>query len=129
MKDKDTILLENAYNIIIRDSFDWDLLKHKVSTDEYGMHRIDLFNNFGAVGYLEWEEDGEVNKIYIGDKLRRKGLGTYLWDLATELSEKEGWQPPEHSSRRTEAGDAFAQSIGGYIPRLTDDIDGWTSRS
>lgn len=127
MHNKDQIFLEKAYELIISENFDWDSLKHKHSTDDYGMHRIDLFNNNGAVGYIEWDEDGEVNTIHIGDKLRRMGLGTHLWELATQLSEKAGWEPPQHSSRRTEAGDAFAQSIGGYIPRLTDDIDGWTT--
>jgi hypothetical protein len=29
-------------------------------------------------------------------------------------------------SRRSYEGEQFAQSIGGYIPRLTDDIDGWS---
>jgi len=128
MFNKDQILLENAYQLILNENFDWDSLKHKESTDESGRHRIDLFNSSGAVGFIEWDEDGEVNTIHIGDKIRRIGLGTYLWDLANEISEKNKWNPPEHSSRRTEAGDLFARSMGGYIPQLKDDIDGWTNK-
>lgn len=108
--------------------FDFDLLKSRYSNND-GTHRIDLSNPQGAVGYIEWDEDGgEVTKIYVGDKLRRRGVGTYLWELATEWSEQNGADPPEHSDRRSQDGDAFARAIGGYIPTLRDDVDGWSSR-
>lgn len=112
---------ENVYNCP-----DWDTLRYKYIVDSNGDNRLDFFDKTGAVGYIIWSmEDGEVDKIYVGDNCRRKGLGTYIWDTATEFSEQKGLPPPEHSSRRSYAGDQFAKSIGGYIPSLTDDIDGW----
>lgn len=105
-------------------------LKDKYSFNEnYNVHRIDVFNNSGAVGYIEWDIDsGEVEKIFVGTPYRRKGVGTTLWELATDWSERNGAEPPAHSSRRSADGEAFAQAIGGHIPDLTDDIDGWSRR-
>jgi hypothetical protein len=80
------------------------------------------------LGYIEWSvDDGVVEKIFVGRDMRRQGLATYLWELATEMSENNGLESPEHSSRRTKEGDSFARSIGGYIPHLDDDVDGWSS--
>jgi Acetyltransferase (GNAT) domain len=107
--------------------FDVDDLRSKYTND--GDHRIDVFNNSGAVGYIEWDSsDGEVIKIFVGKPYRRQGVATHLWELATEWAENNNELPPEHSSRRSKEGDEFAKSIGGYIPDLTDDIDGWSSR-
>jgi len=53
------------------------------------------------------------------------GVGTHIWDTAIEWSKENNAELPEHSSRRSFEGDSFAKSVGGYIPRLTDDIDGW----
>jgi hypothetical protein len=110
--------------------FNWDDLRNKYTFDvDNNLHRIDLFNQNGAVGYIEWDRDsGEVEKIHVGRDLRRKGIGTHLWELATEWSQENEETPPEHSSRRSQEGDHFAKAIGGYIPSLTDDIDGWSSR-
>jgi GNAT superfamily N-acetyltransferase len=110
------------------EGFDWDSLKDKYSETE-DLHRIDLFNSAGAVGYIEWDKStGEIEKVFVGKPYRRQGLGTHLWELAVERAEKHGAAHPEHSSRRSKEGDAFARSIGGYIPDLTDDIDGWSTR-
>jgi len=114
----------------LTENFNWDDLRHtyKLNIDD-NTHRIDIHNKSGAVGYIEWDIDsGEVDKIYVGKNLRRIGLGTYLWELATDWATENKQQPPEHSSRRSHDGEMFAQSIGGYIPSLTDDIDGWTTR-
>jgi hypothetical protein len=128
MRDNDSILLESIY-LSICENFDWDTLKFKYSEDDSD-RRLDFFNKQGAVGYIVWEKDGgEVSSLFVGEKMRRLGVATFMWETATELSEKNSYDQPEHSSRRSEAGDGFAQSVGGYIPRLTDDVDGWTSRS
>lgn len=112
----------------LKESFDWDSLRSKYSETEE-LHRIDLFNSGGAVGYIEWDKDtGEIEKVFVGKPYRRQGLGTELWELAVKHAEKHGTVEPEHSSRRTKEGDAFARSIGGHIPDLTDDVDGWSTR-
>jgi len=105
-----------------------DTLNWKYKNDD-GDHRIDVFNNSGAVGFIEWDSsDGEVIKIFVGKPYRREGVATHLWNLAIEWAEENDEHAPEHSSRRSKEGDEFAKSIGGYIPDITDDIDGWTSR-
>lgn len=107
---------------------DFASLKPRYSYSD-GSHRIDISNSSGAVGYIEWDEDGgEVSKIFVGDKLRRQGIGTYLWELATEWAEQNQADPPEHSDRRSRDGDEFAKAIGGHIPPLRDDVDGWSTR-
>jgi hypothetical protein len=105
-------------------------LKHKYSFDEDdNLHRIDVFNSSGAVGFIEWDADsGEIEKVAVGTPNRRKGVATELWDLATAWAEENGAEPPSHSSRRSADGDAWARSIGGHVPDLTDDIDGWSTR-
>ena len=110
------------------ESIDFDTLKSKYTkTDD--SHRIDAFNESGAVGYIEWnDDDGEVDRVFVGRPYRRLGVGTRLWELATEWAEKHDAVPPEHSSTRSEEGDAWARSIGGHIPSLSDDVDGWSSR-
>lgn len=109
-------------------AFNWDELKSKYSSTE-NLHRIDLMNKKGAVGYIEWDMDsGEVEKVYVGTPYRRLGVGTHLWELAVDWAKEHDQVEPEHSSRRTKEGDAFARSIGGHIPDLTDDIDGWSTR-
>ena len=107
---------------------DWDQVKHRYSHGN-GLHRIDLSDPSGALGHMAWDDDdGVVSSLFVGEKVRRSGLATHLWELATDLSREKGFTPPEHSDARTEAGDAFAHSIGGYIPRLADDVDGWSGR-
>ena len=114
----------------IKESFDWDNLKYQYSSPEnYNLHRLDFFNKQGAVGYIEWDkDDGETEKIYVGEPYRRKGIASHIWEVATEWANDNKQLPPEHSSRRSESGEAFAQSVGGYIPNLKDDIDGWSSK-
>jgi GNAT superfamily N-acetyltransferase len=109
--------------------FDWESLNYKHSETLYGDNRLDFFNKHGVVGFIEWDtDDGEVSKIYVGEPYRRKGIATYIWEAATEWAEQNNQPVPEHSSRRSYEGEQFARSIGGYVPRLTDDIDGWSSR-
>lgn len=114
----------------IKESFDWDNLKYQYSSPEnYNLHRLDFFNKQGAVGYIEWDkDDGETEKIYVGEPYRRKGIASHIWEVATDWAKANKQLPPEHSSRRSKEGEAFAQSIGGYIPNLKDDIDGWSSK-
>ena len=70
----------------IKESFDWDNLKYQYSSPEnYNLHRLDFFNKQGAVGYIEWDkDDGETEKIYVGEPYRRKGIASHIWEVATE---------------------------------------------
>jgi GNAT superfamily N-acetyltransferase len=76
--------------------------------------------SFQAVGSLKWgtDSDGEVTGVYVVPEWRRRGLGSLLWKVATELSEENEWPPPRHATPRSEAGDGFARAVGGEVPPL-----------
>ena len=96
---------------------------------QYDEHEVTASDNSGQLGYLRWDNsDGEVSSLYVSDKRRREGIGTAMWETAHEEAEKRKVIAPEHSSRRTEAGDSWSKSVGGHVPRLTDDIDGWSNK-
>jgi|694.fasta_scaffold08330_11 GNAT superfamily N-acetyltransferase len=109
---------------------DWETLNFKYSHDEnFYTHNLNFFDKRGPVGYIVWDDDtGETKEIFVAPKYRQQGLGKYIWDEATEFAQQNGYQEPTHSSRRTLLGDKFARSIGGHIPDLDDDVDGWSSR-
>lgn len=123
------ITFSKYYSLLQEDNSEfWDTLNYKYE-DSDDDHKLIFFNKNGAVGYIEWsKDDGEVEKIYVGEPYRRMGVGTYIWETSTEWAEEHGLEPPAHSSKRSYEGDVFAKYIGGDIPELTDDIDGWTSR-
>ena len=126
LKQRQAMMAESSKRSV---RVDWDTLKYQFSETVNNEYKLTFFNKDGAVGYIEWDQDdGEVNKIYVGDIYRRQGVGRFIWDTAQEYAEQNKLTLPEHSSRRTEEGEHFAQSIGGYIPSLRDDIDGWSTR-
>jgi ribosomal protein S18 acetylase RimI-like enzyme len=93
-------------------------------------HEITAVADSGQVGRLLWnDEDGEISHLHVGENARRRGIATSMWDTAHEEAETRGITPPVHSSQRTKAGDAWAKAVGGHVPRLTDDVDGWSSES
>jgi hypothetical protein len=51
------------------------------------------------------------------------GMATEMWNHANRVADaaKGNVPHPEHSSSRTDAGDAWAKSVGGYIPPNTMD--------
>lgn len=120
----DEQLIWEAYNEI---AFDWDSLNFKHSEDETH-NRLDFYNKSGAVGFIEWsKDDGEVDKIHVGKPYRRKGIGTHIWETAVDWANENDQIEPQHSSRRSYEGEQFAKNIGGYLPKLKDDITGWSN--
>jgi GNAT superfamily N-acetyltransferase len=91
-------------------------------------HEITAISDSGQVGRLIWDaEDGEVSHLHVGEPVRRKGIATSMWQTAHEEAESRGITPPAHSSSRTRAGDSWARAVGGHVPDLIDDVDGWSS--
>lgn len=116
-----------TFKQFLTEAVHWESMKSRYSSTD-DLHRIDLSNKSGAVGYIEWDrDDGVVSNIFVGKSYRREGVGTYLWELATDWAEENDANPPEHSTARTKDGDAFAHAIGGHVPDLKDDVDGWSS--
>ena len=69
----------------------------------------------GEVGFLELgkqtEQGRRVMDIQVHPNFQRKGVATRLWRHAHESG-----LSPQHSSERTDAGDAWAKKVGGEIP-------------
>jgi ribosomal protein S18 acetylase RimI-like enzyme len=95
---------------------------------QHDEHEVSAIDDSGTIGHLRWDDsDGEISSLRVADNRRREGIATALWETAHEEAEDRGITAPEHSSRRTEAGDAWARAVGGRVPDLTDDVDGWSS--
>jgi hypothetical protein len=75
------------------------------------------------VGYLLWRNSGSVDEVSVSEPKRRMGMATEMWNHANRVADaaKGNVPHPEHSSSRTDAGDAWAKSVGGYIPPNTMD--------
>lgn len=103
-------------------------LQFKYSFTPPDEHEIMAFGDKGQVGRLLWaDDDGEITHLHVGEPVRRHGVATDMWHAAHSEAEERGITPPEHSSRRTQDGDAWAQAVGGDVPELSDDVDGWSS--
>lgn len=77
-------------------------------------HRITATIASGyAVGQMAWHpKTHAVTGITVDESERRKGLGTAMWKMGQEVRPK-----PVHSADRTTAGEAWAKSVGGRLPR------------
>ena len=53
----------------------------------------------------------KIRNIYIRPEFRRQGIATGLYNYAVANELK-----PRHSADRTDEGDAWAKSLGGWIP-------------
>jgi GNAT superfamily N-acetyltransferase len=71
-----------------------------------------------TVGYMNWStEGGKINDIHVDPDWRRKGIATGMFNFAQNLAASSPTiLRPKHSRQRTESGDAWAKTVGGYIP-------------
>lgn len=83
------------------------------------IHNLEAVNDEGVVGRLEWyPKSRTVKDVFVEEPFRRQGVATGLWNEAHRIAkETRGVQPPKHSSRRTNAGTAWAKSVGGRLPK------------
>jgi ribosomal protein S18 acetylase RimI-like enzyme len=82
--------------------------------DAVGPHR-----NPERIGFLRWShKTGEISSIEVFGGHQRQGVATGLWNEAHRIAgETRGVKPPRHSPDRTDAGEAWARSLGGRLPR------------
>ncbi len=76
-------------------------------------------------GYLKWavEGGGKIYDLWTRPDRRRRGVASLLWTVAGEVAAEHGWPMPQHSGQRTEAGEAWARSMGGTLPALDERTD------
>jgi hypothetical protein len=83
-------------------------------------HRITASTESGyPVAQMTWHpETHAVTGITVDPEDRRKGIATAMWKMGQEVQPK-----PVHSADRTKAGDAWARSVGGRLPRRKPVLD------
>jgi hypothetical protein len=69
------------------------------------------------VGEMLWNAQG-IRNVGVGEQFQRRGVATALWSEGHRLAGQNARIPaPKHSADRTKAGDAWARSVGGRLPR------------
>lgn len=72
------------------------------------------------MGDLLWNSKQVLN-VGVGEQFQRRGVATAMWNHAQSLASSNARIPaPKHSPDRTKAGDAWARSVGGRLPRKTE---------
>lgn len=94
------------------------------SEEDYGesspMHQIFARHGDTVAGTLRWDRR-EIREMDVEPSFRRMGVATSLWNEGHRLaSENRRIPKPKHSADRTDAGDAWARTVGGRLPRRTD---------
>jgi hypothetical protein len=81
-------------------------------------HLITARTPDGAVaGRMQWSHRN-IQKLDVEPEFSRRGLATQMWEHGHLLAETQRRVPqPKHSPDRTDAGDAWARSVGGRLPR------------
>jgi len=81
------------------------------------VHQVTALSEGEPVGSMQWTAR-ELQGVQVVPQHQRQGIATGLWNEGHRLAEEHGRIPsPKHSSDRTKAGDAWARSVGGRLPR------------
>jgi len=71
-----------------------------------------------VVGTLQWHpKSGAVNWVRTHQDYRGLGVASTLWEKANKLAADTGIKAPEHSKHRTDEGEAWANKVGGAMPK------------
>ena len=82
-------------------------------------HRVTAQIGEKNVGHMVWSSN-QVRNVAVNEEYQRQGIGRGMWNEGHRLAEENARVPkPKHSADRTEAGDAWARSVGGRLPRKT----------
>ena len=82
-----------------------------------GAHHISASLGDQPVGSMTWRSR-EIQGISVEPEHRRQGVATALWNEGQRLASENAQIPaPKHAADRTNAGDAWARSVGGRLPR------------
>jgi hypothetical protein len=87
--------------------------------EKTALHRVRAFAGPTEthVGDLLWNAKG-IRNVLVSPDQQRRGIATGMYQHAHSLASSNQRIPrPKHSADRTKAGDAWARSVGGRIPR------------
>jgi hypothetical protein len=80
-------------------------------------HVLQVNKGDDPIAHMQWDpEKGKISDIHVEEPYRRQGVATSMWNKSQQWSKDNGVTPPAHSPKRTEAGDAWAKSVGGSVP-------------
>ena len=73
----------------------------------------------GTIGMLSWHhKTGEITGIDVSPPYRRQGVATQMLGEARRIAGgTRGVTAPKHSTDRTDAGEAWARSLGERLPK------------
>ena len=81
------------------------------------VHRVTALSGSSELGTMLWGSKSILN-IGTTPGQERRGVATALWNEGHRLASDNARIPkPKHSADRTKAGDAWARSVGGPLPR------------
>lgn len=81
------------------------------------IHRVTARSGGSELGSMLWNAR-EVLNIGTTPGQERRGVATAMWHEGHRLAAESAKVPqPKHSADRTAAGDSWARSVGGRLPR------------
>ena len=87
--------------------------RHEHMYDHAVLARGETDKGPAIIGQMLWRKGtGEITKIHVNESHRRQGVATSMYRHALSLDV----DPPVHNTKRTDAGDAWAQAVGGDVP-------------
>ena len=86
--------------------------------ESFVTHRLRATTERGnELGSMLWSAK-EIRNIGVSADVQRRGVATGMYQHAQQLAASNPKIPqPKHSADRTKAGDAWARSVGGRLPR------------
>lgn len=75
------------------------------------LHAIRAKREDRLVGAMTWRTK-ELHNVHVDEEHQRKGIASAMWKMGQDARPR-----VKHSSQRTDAGDAWAKSVGGRLPR------------
>ena len=86
--------------------------------ESFTTHRIRATTERGnELGSMLWSGK-EIRNIGVTPGQERRGVATAMWHEGHRMAAENPRIPrPKHSKQRTAAGDAWARSVGGRLPR------------
>jgi hypothetical protein len=86
--------------------------------ESFTTHRVRAMSQHGSeLGSMLWSGK-EIRNIGVTPGQERRGIATAMWHEGHRLAaENPGIPQPKHSKQRTSAGDKWARSVGGRLPR------------
>lgn len=83
----------------------------------FNQHRVSAMVGDRRVGTMSWSKRG-IHNVEVDPEFQRRGVATALWERGhAEAAASHDVVQPKHSADRSDAGDAWAKSVGGRRPR------------